>query len=122
MVHRWRLEFIKNNLLIDWAHNKDWLIELKKYIDQNLKSKFDKIVYCFSLKKWKNTGLIINIFWKDKTYILVDIKSNMLLDTKDYKNKFLVKSKNYILKKSQKNKKFLYVIFWSLYMIWEFLR
>jgi dihydrofolate synthase/folylpolyglutamate synthase len=51
--HIWRLQFIKNNLLVDWAHNEDGLKQLKKYVEENLIQKFDKIYYCFSIKKRK---------------------------------------------------------------------
>jgi hypothetical protein len=120
--HRWRLDFIKSNLLVDWSHNIDWLRELKKYINKNLKDKFSKIIYCFTLKKWKKLDLVMSIFWKNKSYILIDTNSDILLNVKQYKKEFLVKNKKYILKQSQKNKNFLYVVFWSLYMIWVFLK
>ncbi len=120
--HRWRLEFIKDNLLVDWAHNIDWLKELKKYIDQNLKDKFENIFYCFSLKKWKTPNLVTDIFGKKQNYILLDIDSNMLFNVEDYRNMFLVKDKNYIFSEVEKNPQNLYLVFWSLYMIWEFLK
>ena len=119
--HRWRLEFIKDNILIDWAHNKNSLKELKNFIEKNLKNKFNNIFYCFSIKKWKNINLILDIFWEWNNYILIDIKSEMLENLTNLKYKFSLKTKNEIILESEKNKNNLYVIFWSLYMIWSFL-
>ena len=128
--HRWRLEFVSDNLLIDWAHNIDSLKELKKFIEQNLENKFKKIFYCFSIKKWKKINLVLNIFWKNKNYILVDVKSDMLENMEEYtlrkdffgnKKNFSIKTVSEIIFESEKNKKNLYVVFWSLYMIWNFL-
>ena len=118
--HKWRLEFIKKNLLIDWAHNIDWLKELKYFIKKNLEKKIKKIFYCFSVKKWKNPEMIKKIFWKNKNYIFLDIKSEILEPVNNYKNIFEIKTKKFILEEVEKNPENLYIIFWSLYMIWEF--
>lgn len=120
--HRWRMEMIWKNILVDWAHNEDWLKELKNYVENNFKSKFDKIFYCFSLKKWKKINMVIDIFWKDKNYILIDIKSDILQKFSDYKDDFTILKKDEILENAKNSKKDLYVIFWSLYMIWDFLK
>ena len=45
----------------------------------------------------------------------------MLKDLSKYKNIFKLKTKNEIILESEKNKKNLYLIFGSLYMIWSFL-
>lgn len=125
--HKWRLDFIRHNLLIDWAHNLDSLIQLKNYIDSNLINKFDTIYYCFSIKRGKEVSLFLDVLWKDKNYIIVET-NNIMLE----KNENIEKSlNNYwinstllnpldIIKKSEKEEKALYVVFWSLYMIWEF--
>ncbi len=60
--HIWRLQYVNKNLLIDWAHNEWWLKELKKYID-SIKINYKKINYCFSLRKWKNINIILDILW-----------------------------------------------------------
>lgn len=117
--HRWRLDFLSENLLIDGSHNEDSILEMKKYIE-TISGNYDDIYYCFSLKKWKDLSLVTDIFWADKNYVLIDVKSDILEDMGKYKSKFLVKSKDYIVWESEKNKDNLYVVFWSLYMIWEF--
>lgn len=120
--HNWRLQFIKDNLLIDWAHNEDSLKELKKYIEQNLEDKYEKIFYCFSIKKGKKISLVIDILWKDKNYILLDIKWEMLEDLNKYSDDYIYESKKYILEQANLNKKNLYVVFGSLYMVGAFLK
>ncbi len=119
--HPWRLQFINDNLLIDWAHNRESLIVLKKYISNNLINKFKNIYYCIWLKKWKNLDLIYSIFWKDKNFIWVDFKSEILEDLTQIKDLQILKVDE-IKEKAQKNKNNLYVVFGSLYMIWEFLK
>ncbi len=120
--HRWRLEMIRDNVLVDGAHNEQWLKELKSFVDKNLEKKFKKVNYCFSLKKWKDIKLVTDIFWDDKNYILLDIKSELLEDVKKYKWEYVLATKKEIMKNAKENKKELYVIFGSLYMIWEFLK
>jgi folylpolyglutamate synthase/dihydropteroate synthase len=122
VVHSGRLEFLKENILVDGAHNIDSLKVLKNFIKQNLEYKFDQIFYCFWLKKWKNIDMVLDVFWKNENYILVDIESNALEDIKKHSNRFPLRTKEHIISESNKNKKNLYVVFGSLYMIWDFLR
>jgi folylpolyglutamate synthase/dihydropteroate synthase len=42
---------VQKNILVDGAHNQDSLTKLKQFVDDNLKNKFEKIFWCFSLKK-----------------------------------------------------------------------
>lgn len=118
--HRWRLDLLRNNLLIDWSHNIDSLKELKNFIDIKLKDKFKNIFYCFSLKKWKNPKMITDIFWTNNNYCLLNIKSEMLEPIDYYRNIFEIKTKEEVLNEVESKPENLYVIFWSLYMIWEF--
>ena len=122
VVHSGRLEFLKENILVDGAHNIDSLKVLKNFIKQNLEYKFDQIFYCFWLEKWKNIDMVLDVFWKNENYILVDIESNALEDIKKHSNRFPLRTKEHIISESNKNKKNLYVVFGSLYMIWDFLR
>ncbi len=119
--HIWRLQFLEKNMLVDWAHNEDSLKELKKYVEKNLKNKFEKIFYCFSLKKGKNIDLIINNIWKENNFILVDIKKEILENMTKYKEKYEIKNKQEIFNLQKENPKNLYIIFWSLYMIGDFI-
>ncbi len=120
-INRWRLEFIKDNILLDWAHNKDSLKELKNYIEKNLEKNFRNIYYCFSIKKWKNPKLIFDIFWKDKNYIWFSYKSKMREDLTKSKDLKDFKTKEEIINLASKNKKDLFVVFGSLYMIGIFI-
>ena len=119
--HNWRLQFVKNNLLIDWAHNEDSIKELKKYISSNLLKKYENIFYCFSLKKGKNIDLVLNNIWKENNFILLDIKSDILEDFSKYFWNYKHKTKEELLSEVKNNKNNLYVVFWSLYMIGSFL-
>ena len=123
--HPGRLQYLSDNLLIDGAHNEHALIELKKYIDSDeFQNKYDEVRYCFALKHDKSSGLITDVFWNDKKYILVDSEHNMLelvqnLSTQMKKNDISheILTANEILDKSNKEKTLLFVIFGSLYMI-----
>jgi len=136
--HLGRLQYITPNLLIDWAHNEAWLIELKKYLahPQPLPCKEGryKVKLCFAVKKGKTAEKILKIFWENN-YILVDsqnklmvekaenLKDNISLLTEGFSplnNE--IKTPEEIYNLSQKNKNNLYVVFGSLYMIWEFLK
>jgi len=122
--HSWRLQYISSNLLIDGAHNRDGLLELKKYLEK-IKWNFDNIKLCFALKKWKEANLIFEIFWK-KDYILVDSSNKLMVeDSRNLKNKINfdveIKTPHKIMQQAQKEKNNLFVVFWSLYMIGEFL-
>lgn len=119
--HSWRLQFIKDNLLIDAAHNEDSLKELKNYIDTNLLEEYEKIFYCFSIKKWKDISLVIDNIWKNNNFILLDINNEMLENLDKYSDKYEFRTKEYILNEVDEKKNNLYVVFWSLYMIGEFL-
>lgn len=119
--HFWRLQFLTDNLLIDWAHNINWLKKLKIYIDKNLVKNFENIYYCVWIKKWKKLDLIFDVFWKNLNYIWVDFKSEMLEDLSKNKNLKILSVED-IKNLSQKEKNNLYVVFGSLYMIGEFLK
>lgn len=125
--HNWRLQYLSKNLLVDWAHNEWCLKELKIYLN-TIKSKFEKINYCFSLKKWKDISLVTDILWKDNSYFLIDKPSINLEDTNELQKQFKkiwkevqVLGKQEIIELAKSNNDELYIVFWSLYMIWEFL-
>lgn len=125
--HNWRLQYIKDNILVDWAHNEWWLVELNIYLNK-IKNKYSKINYCFSLKKWKNINLVVDKLWEEKNYILID-NQNIILESSQMLQKqfrelwFFVPTfkKQDLLNLAKNNKTELFVVFWSLYMIWEFL-
>lgn len=122
--HPGRLEYITPNLLIDGAHNEQWLETLKTYIDTITKD-YSKIIYCFSIKKWKEDKTqeyIIERFWKMNEYIIVDYYHNLLAKQEEIINqvnisKYNIHNPKQIHQLAQHNKNTLYVVFWSLYMI-----
>jgi len=125
--HRWRLEKIRENVYIDWAHNVEWLIVLKEFLDKTIRNNFKNIVYIFSLKKWKDISLILNIFWKESEYIIPIINKPILekdiyISMKNNNINVSELSKEEIIKKSENESENFFIIFWSLYMIWEFLK
>ncbi len=131
VVHFWRMQYITPNLLIDWAHNEAWLLELKKYLlnlwfNRDI-CKWDcgipnNIKLCFAVKKWKNWDKIFKIFWENN-YILVESENKLMVEKAENISKnYEIKTPQEIYKLSQENKNNLYVVFWSLYMIWDFLK
>lgn len=126
--HFWRMQYITENLLIDGAHNEDGLFELKKYLEK-INKKVD-IHLCFALKKWKEPKNVLATFW-EKSYTLVDSENKIMVENpKILKEKIWrywdfdlqIKTPKEIFEESKKNINVLYVVFWSLYMIWEFLK
>lgn len=123
--HRWRMEYLSENLLVDWAHNEQWLDILKTYLSQ-IENKYDKIIYCFSIKEGKNIrNLIIDRFGLDKEYIIVNYDHNMLENMNHIESQiawinYQSKTPEEIRKLAEQNGNVLYVVFGSLYMIWWF--
>lgn len=138
--HFGRLQYITPNLLIDWAHNKAWLVELKKYLlsldfNKNICSAdcwiSNNIKLCFAQKKWKNWDKILEVFDKENNFILVESENKLMVEKAEILKEKILENKNInliikapeeIFELSQKNKNKLYLIFWSLYMIWDFLK
>lgn len=129
--HYGRLQYMSNNLLIDWAHNADWLRELKQYLVW-ISSNYRKIQLCFAQKWSKDWSLILETFWSEYwDYILVDTSSKILRDSEDLRKDLLWKEKRLMINIYKPEEIFtlanndttsLYVVFWSLYMIGEFLK
>ncbi len=121
--HPWRLQYLQENLLIDGAHNKQWLTELKKYLD-SIRDNFENIVYCIALKNRKTPDLILDIFWQDNTYILVDTPHKMCASTDQLQQAFTreieVSTAAKITEQATRDRATLYVVFGSLYVIGEF--
>jgi len=152
VVHLWRMQYITPNLLIDWAHNEAGLLELKKYLlnlwfNKNI-CRWDcgipnNIKLCFAQKKWKNWEKILKVFWENN-YILVESENKLMVEKAEKLKEILtgwtqglplqnsvgvvpcicpiIKTPDEIYKLSEKNKNNLYVVFWSLYMIWDFIK
>jgi len=145
--HFWRLQYITSNLLIDWAHNEAGLEELKKYLyhPQPLLSKEGSynIKLCFAQKKWKTWDKILKVFNWENNFILVESENKLMVESsKKLKEiislstegfypqgaprsplyNFEIKTPEEIFELSKNNENNLYVVFWSLYMIWDFLK
>ncbi len=128
--HLGRLQYISSNVLIDWAHNADWLKELKKYLD-SIKNNYNEIILCIGQKKWKNGEHIIQTFYPEfNNYILVIsnnasiVEDSRILSVKliQQQNKLKInyKTPEIIKQVAKNNPNTLYVVFGSLYMIGEF--
>lgn len=123
--HPGRLQYLSENLLVDWAHNEHALVELKKYLDsKEMQEKYSDIRYCFALKHDKHSSLITDVFWQNKNYILIDSQHNMLEPTWNLSEQMSEKNITHetmtakeVLAKSGDEKSLLFVIFGSLYMI-----
>lgn len=136
--HPWRIDYIRKNMFIDWAHNEDGIKELKKYLT-TIKHDYENIYYCFSLKDGKEIDIIVDSIWEENMYILVNLEKTKS-DTYERNQEKL--SSSYKLEKqmqekwiqfsslspeeivdlAENNKHTLFVIFWSLYMIGAFLK
>ena len=123
--HRGRLDFIKPNILIDGAHNKQWLKGLASFI-QKL-SQWDSIVYCYTCKKWKIPNEVFQYFPDVIHWSIINSQHNVIEDTQVLKEIFQRQGKkvqilnaNETQQHAQKNPKILYVVFGSLYMLWDF--
>lgn len=132
VIHQWlqqvshpgRLDYILPNLLVDGAHNEQWLESLKTYID-TIKHSYSQIIYCFSTKAWKEKDVRYNIlerFGVDEQYIIVDCDHYLLATIEDIIHaceniSYTIHNLQYIRYLAKSNKTILYVVFWSLYMI-----
>lgn len=122
--HPWRLEFLYPNILIDGAHNESWLQVLKSYLE-TIKDQYTDIVYCFSIKKWKEEwirSLIIDRFGHTASYCVMDVEHILLAHTDEIEKQltdisYQITSPHDIIQWAQNNSTTLYVVFWSLYMI-----
>ncbi len=132
IIHQWlqkvthpgRLDYILPNLLIDGAHNDQWLASLDAYL-QTIQDDFRQIIYCFSIKKWKENKIqkyIIDRFGSDREYIIVDQEHQLLMKPHDISKKIwsinsTIQTPEEIKYLAWIHKNTLYVVFWSLYMI-----
>ena len=124
--HPGRLQFLSANLCIDGAHNIAGLQTLKSYL-KTIEKKYQKIIYCFSLKEGKDPAeLILSTFGKTKEYIIVRASSYQLEKTTVLSRKmkwvaYLIQTPQQIIQLAKKNPHTLYIVFWSLYMIGSFI-
>lgn len=125
--HPGRLDYILSNLLIDGAHNEQWLNSLKEYLD-TISDDYTQIIYCFSIKKGKEDKIqkyILDRFWRSNTYIVVSYYHNLLAENVNITKTlwdidYTTYTPDEIKTLAAKHENILYVVFWSLYMIWWF--
>ncbi len=125
--HPGRLQYIRSNLLIDWAHNEDGLKKLHTYLASE-KWKWDNIIYCFNLKSGKHAHLVLDIFHTIENWNVIQSKGFQVSDAITMQAEILQLGKHAhiitpenIFLTAEKNPNILYVVFWSLYMLREFL-
>lgn len=123
--HPGRLHYLRPNLLIDGAHNQASRISLKQYLD-TIRNNWDNMVYCIGLKKGKEAliqDMLLPMFGETHEYIIVDIDHSLTLpaDTiqKQMSSATQALTPGQIHHLVQENPQTLYVVFWSLYMIWS---
>lgn len=125
--HHGRLEYVRDNLLVDGAHNQDGLIALEMYLSKE-KQKWEEIIYCINLKEGKAASLILDIFpevyeWnivQSSGFIVRDAQS-MVSEIISLWKKAQIITPTEIQNDAIENPQKLFVVFGSLYMIWEFL-
>ncbi len=123
--HHGRMEYILPNLLIDGAHNEDGVRKLHKYTS-SLGGK--DIVYCVNLKKGKSIQLVTDVFYGVREWIIVQSDHQMVenpaileQELSHMNQQYVILSPIQILQSASENPEKLFVVFWSLYMIGEFL-
>ena len=129
--HRGRLDYLRSNLLIDWAHNESGMQKLKEYIEssRNDSTKNGKdIVYCFNLKEGKSASLVLDIFDTIHDWIIINSHGFKVSDAHMIADEVIHAGKNVrmlspdeIFSEAEQNPQKLFVVFWSLYMMGEFL-
>ena len=125
--HPGRLEYLRPNLLIDWAHNEDGMKKLKVYL-QSRKKEWEDILYCCNLKEGKPVSLVLGIFPEVEYWNIVDSRGFYISDAnymaqeveKLWKSAYIFQPKE-IFEQAKKDPKKLFVVFGSLYMMGEFL-
>lgn len=125
--HRGRLEFVRKNILIDGAHNEDGLKRLQEFLNFE-KNNWKNIAYCIAVKKWKSPDTILKVFTKQSSWSLVQSESELVESAKICEQFFLEKwympqilQADDIFLRAAKYSKTLYVVFGSLYVIWDFI-
>lgn len=126
--HHGRLEYIRENLLIDGAHNEDGMKKLREYLKW-LKAKWEEIVFCVNIKRGKSAKLFIDIFPEVTTWNIVHSEGFMVSDSAMIASEVvsLGKTSKIVLPSdifdfANRNPKKLFVVFGSLYMMKEFLK
>ena len=125
--HRGRLEYLRSNLLIDGAHNEEGIENLRLYLNDEIE-KWDTMVLAFNLKEGKSASLVLDIFDTIHDWIIINSHgfkvsdAHMIADEVIHAGKHVrMLSPDEIFSEAEQNPQKLFVVFWSLYMMGEFL-
>ena len=125
--HHGRLEYILPNLLIDGAHNEDGITKLQSYI-QSERENWKEVVHCFNLRIWKSATLVLDIFSTIDDWYIVESESPRVCAADELRSEIIsigrsarIVRPTEIRDMTKHNPDILFVVFWSLYMVWEFL-
>ncbi len=127
--HPGRMEYLSPNLLIDGAHNEEWLRKLREYLSSLDTNSFSKIVYCFNLKTGKSVELVTQIFPEIWTWRIISCNNPFIipadiltweLDILSKKSQIMTIEELY--KEQRKYPQTLFVVFGSLYLLGEVLK
>lgn len=120
------MEYLSQNLLIDWAHNEAGLRELKKYLKTLDHNQNKTIKYCFNLKEGKASQLVTEIFSEIEEWNIVQWENPLLSDPYKLKmeiekhwKRAQVSSVQEIITESRDHPESLFILFWSLYLLGE---
>lgn len=128
--HPGRMQYLYPNLLVDWAHNEEWLRMLKLYLERIASDQKDiEIVYCFNLKSWKGAHLVTDTFPLVQEWYIVRGENPLLSDAEHLKDAIReqwriahIVTPQELLLQREKNKNKLFVVFGSLYLLGELLK
>lgn len=125
VVYHGRLEYVRPNLLIDWAHNEWGMKMLSAYLATALPRKKE---YYIALKQWKWIDLLIQTFPQMREIGIIDTASSLLENPKMLQRACeesgihsTILSPREIIQASMEHPEILYVIFGSLYILGDFL-
>lgn len=89
ITHPWRLQFVKERLLLDGAHNKEWIIALWKYID-SVRDQYDTLITIFWTSKFEeefDTIVPVLIEWNENYCIAPSYFRERTVRIDEYCNK-----------------------------------
>jgi dihydrofolate synthase/folylpolyglutamate synthase len=127
--HPGRMQYLSPNLLIDGAHNEEWLTKLREYLSLLDINSFSEIVYCFNLKAGKSVELVTQIFPEIETWHILSGNHPLISSADLLSCQLDTLSKNYqvisideLYMEQRKYPQTLFVVFGSLYLLGEVLK
>ncbi len=124
ITHRWRCERLRENLLIDGAHNESWLIALNSYVETR-RPAYTKIITVFWTVKDLNmyrSRLQEHLIQWDENY-LIQIDSKRALPIRSlpmpFDVQYLDESKFFKETLYTQDPRYLYIVYGSLHLMGE---